>query len=97
MTLQKFTDLITETKRYQDRFSDLYKLGVNLLDLNDDYYAHVVDPLMTEAFGEDGAEMIEWFMYERKEDWGKDAARDKDGNPICYDIPSLYKYVSENK
>ena len=58
MTLEEFTELILATKRYEERFSALYKLGVDLLNLNDDYYAHVVNPLMLEAFGEDGADMM---------------------------------------
>lgn len=94
MTLEQFTKFIEGSKAYQEKFSALYKLGVDLLDLNDNYYRDVVKPLMEEVFG-DKCEMIYWYLWERKEEWGKKAATDGDGYPICYDIPSLFEYVNE--
>lgn len=95
MSLKTFTKLIEGAKKYDEKISKLHGLGVDLLSLNDDYYRDVVKPLMEEAFGKGNIEMLDWFMYERKEEWGREAATDKDGNPICYDIPSLYEYVTK--
>jgi hypothetical protein len=96
MTLEQFTKLIETSKSYQDKFSKLYNLGVDLTHINDEYYSHVVKPLMEAQFG-DKLEMVEWFLWERNETWGKKAATDREGNPICYDIPSLYEYVMEEQ
>lgn len=93
MTVEGFAGIIEGAKAHEKKLSDLLELGVDLLAHNDDYYRDVVHPLMVEAFGEDKVEMIDWYINKRKEEWGKEAAKDKDGNPICYDLPSLYKYV----
>lgn len=96
MTLETFTTLIEGVRKYDQRFHALYDLGVDLLSLNDNYYRDVIKPLMHEAFG-DNVEMVDWFLYERRDDWGKTAAMDNHGNPICYDIPSLYSWITQNQ
>jgi len=54
--------------------------------------------LMTKAFGEEAAEMISWFMYEK--DFGRRddiKAWDKDDNEICRTVDQLYDYVKSLK
>jgi hypothetical protein len=52
--------------------------------------------LMLEAFGEEGKDWIEWYLYERKSHSGEILkAWDKDDNEICYDIPSLWETIKE--
>ena len=93
MNLQTFTSLINEIISQNERIHNLYKQGVDLISFNDSYYKNVVHPLLIESFGKEGLEWIEWFIYER--DGNPDIkAWDKDNNEICYDIPSLYKEVS---
>ena len=43
-----------------------------------------------------GRDWIDWYLYERDSLSGEiNQAWDKDGTPICYDIPSLWKEVEE--
>ena len=93
MDLETFSSLINGIKAQNDKTYDLYKHGVDLLSFNDDYYKNVVHPLLIETFGKEGLEWIEWFIYER-DDNPEMKAWDKDNNEICYDIPSLYKEIS---
>jgi hypothetical protein len=93
MNLQTFTSLINEIISQNERIHNLYKQGVDLISFNDSYYKNVVHPLLIESFGKEGLEWIEWFIYER--DGNPDIkAWDRNNNEICYDIPSLYKEIS---
>jgi hypothetical protein len=93
MNLQTFTSLINEIISQNERIHNLYKQGVDLISFNDNYYKNVVHPLLIESFGKEGLEWIEWFIYERDGN-PEMKAWDKDNNEICYDIPSLYKEIS---
>jgi hypothetical protein len=92
MTLETFTTLIEGIQNQSNKTHELYKHGVDLLSFNEDYYREVVRPLMVEAFGKEGVEWINWYIYEKngREDL---KAWDKDGNEICHNIESLYKEV----
>ena len=94
MNLKTFTTLIEGIQAQSNKTHELYKHGVDLLSFNDDYYRDVVNPLMLEAFGKDGADWIDWYIYEKdgKEDM---KAWDREGNEICYDVESLYKVITE--
>jgi hypothetical protein len=93
MNLQTFTSLINEIISQNERIHNLYKQGVDLISFNDNYYKNVVHPLLIESFGKEGLEWIEWFIYERDNN-PEMKAWDKDNNEICYDVPSLYKEIS---
>jgi len=95
MDLQSFTSLIEEIISQNKRIHNLYKQGVDLISFHDDYYKNVVYPLLIESFGKEGLDWIEWFIYE-KGDNPEIKAWDKE-KEICFDIPSLYKEVYENK
>lgn len=99
MTLETFTKMIDEINERDSKIHQLYQLGVDLIHLDDDYYKYVIKPLFLETFGEQGTDWIEWFIYERPS-FRKDTnhhATDEHGNPICYDIPSLFEYVNNLK
>ncbi len=77
-----------------DRASDL---SINLIEFMDPIFT-ANDILIKEAFGEEAAEMISWFMYER--DFGvKDhiKAWDEDKNEICQTVDQLYDYIKSLK
>ena len=93
MNLQTFTSIIDEIISQNKRIHNLYKQGVDLISFNDSYYKNVVHPLLIESFGKEGLEWIEWFIYERDNN-PEMKAWDKDNNEICYDVPSLYKEIS---
>lgn len=93
MTYETFEKIITTLEQLSVQSSAAYKLGVDLSEYTDKHF-EVINLLLKEAFGEDGSHWVSWFLYER--DGRKDMkAWDKDGNEICFDIPSLWKEVSE--
>jgi len=94
MTLETFTVLIEGIQKQSKKTHELYKHGVDLLAFNDDYYGEVVHPLMLEAFGKEGVDWIDWYIYEKdgREDM---KAWDKEGNEICHDIESLYNTITK--
>ena len=97
MNLETFTTLIEGLERHNERKDNAYKLGIDILSFDEDYYREVVRPLMAEVFTEEGIDWINWYLYERPSlSGGKDLeAFDKEGKPICYDIPSLYDTIKK--
>ena len=93
MRYETFEKLITQLQTNSDRYKKLYDLGIDLLEY-DELNQKVISILMEELFGEEGKEWIDWFLYERVNHSGEILeAWDKDNNPICYDIKSLWKEV----
>jgi len=94
MTLETFKILIEGIQNQSKKTHELYKHGVDLLSFNEDYYREVVHPLMVEAFGKEGVEWVNWYIYEKdgKEDM---KAWDKEGNEICHNIESLYNEITK--
>jgi len=96
MNLKTFTTLIKGIENNQEQKDKAYKLGIDILSFDDNYYKEVVKPLMVEVFSEEGLDWIDWYLYERVSFSGKNLeAFDKEGKPICFDIPSLYATVKE--
>ena len=92
-----FFNLIEQLEKHDHKIHDLYRLGVDLIDLNDPLNS-VIKDLMVECFGVDGEDMISWWCYEK--DFGKRedlTCRDKDGNLICQDLDGLYEYIQTLK
>ena len=94
MDLKTFTTLIEGIQSQSNKTHELYKHGVDLLSFNEDYYRDVVHPLMLEAFGKEGVDWIDWYIYEKdgREDM---KAWDTEGNEICHNIESLYNTITE--
>jgi len=97
MTLGKFTKILNDMQVLQDKATELYKLGVNIYDLILDPYWGVINSLIEEIYGTEGLEWIEWWSCDA--DFGeKDMkAKDEKGNPICYDIQSLWQHLEKIK
>jgi len=94
MTLKTFTTLIEGIQSHNKKVHDIYKLGIDLLPFNEDYYREVVRPLMVESFGEKGVDWINWYIYDRGGS-GNRQAWDEDGNEICNNIESLYNTITK--
>ena len=93
MTYETFEKLITELQGISDKYGKLYALGVDLLNY-DEPNQRAISLLMEELFGKEGMGWIDWFIYERISHSGEVlGAWDKEGNPICYDIKSLWEEV----
>ena len=96
MKYKNFKNVIESLEKVTDRSHKLYQLGVNLIDY-DDMYHNIITNLLNSIFDKDGKDWIDWYLYERIGFTDKvNLATDKDGNEICYDIPSLWKVVKNN-
>jgi len=96
MNYEKFKNIIESLEKVRERSHSMYKLGVNLIDY-DDMYHNIINNLLNSVFDKEGNDWIDWYLYERIGFTNKvNLATDKDGNEICYDIPSLWKEVKNN-
>jgi hypothetical protein len=96
MTYEQFKELIETTEKVRERSSAIYDLGLDLINFEDLHYK-IINILMQSVFDEEGRDWIDWYLYERIGFSGKtNLATDKDGNEICYDIPSLWETVKEH-
>jgi len=95
MTLTTFTKLIETFEAQSLKKHEAYKIGIDLLNFDEEYYGGVIQPLLVEVFGPEGLDWVEWYLYERDLITGKLAkAWDEHGNEICHNIPSLYQTVT---
>jgi hypothetical protein len=96
MTYEQFKDLIETIEKVRERSSAIYDLGLDLINFEDEYYK-IINILMNSVFDDEGHDWIDWYLYERIGFNNKvNLATDKDGNEICYDIPSLWETVKEH-
>lgn len=96
MNIKTFTRFIEGLEKYQNKRDKAYKLGIDILDFDQDYYREVIRPLMSEVFKEEGMDWINWYLYERVSFDGTFLeAFDALGNPICYNVASLYDTIKE--
>lgn len=96
MEYEQFKEVIEKIEKVRERSSALYKLNVDLLDFEDDYFK-IINILMNSVFDEEGQGWIDWYLYERIGFNDKvNLATDENGKEICYDIPSLWEVVKEH-
>jgi hypothetical protein len=95
MTYEDFLAVGLRLQKQDMVRSELMKLGVDVLDLCGPY-DEIVNILIKEVYGEQGADWFSWFCYESDfgtKDWN--GAQDENGNPICYDWESLYNCLEQ--
>lgn len=95
MKLEVFKTIIETIETQGNKSMEAVKLGIDLLD-HDEGWLVAIALLMNSYYGKEGGDWVNWYLYERPlvESDGP-SATDKDGNAICYDIPSLWKHVEE--
>jgi hypothetical protein len=98
MLFKNFEEFISVYRNTLERSEKLYKLGIDLIDYSDEYHS-LITRLFKEVYGEEGYEWFGWFCHEsdfgeRKYEGGHGAS-DADGNPICYDLKSLWEMLEE--
>jgi hypothetical protein len=95
MKLEVFEKIVALIDNQQERSRAAYALGIDLMDF-EETYSTIITHLLKAYYGEVGEDWISWYIYERDRNNGDpNQAWDKDGNPICYDVPSLWKHVEE--
>ena len=92
MKLEVFEALIVALDKQSKKSYELAQFGVDLMDYEEGWLAPI-SLLINVYYGKIGSDWISWYLYERNMDSSKDAATDGTGEPICFDIPSLWKYV----
>lgn len=95
MKLEVFEKIITAIKEQSEKSHKLYELGVDLIEFTEGY-DKIWSLLLKTYYGKEGEDWITWFIFER-DDRSEDPnqAWDENGDPICYDIASLWKHVEE--
>ena len=94
MKLEVFAEILNKLKKQSDKEHALYALDVDLINFSDDYTS-VINILLEIYYGKEGADWISWYLWERDPIGDQYQATDKDGNPICYDVKSLWKEVEQ--
>ena len=95
MELEKFTEIIHTLEKLQERQAAAYKLGIDLSDFTDDFHG-IINELFKTIYGTEGYDWISWYAFEKDFGRAKAYAATRDGEPICFDIPSLWKELEEN-
>ena len=96
MNYENFKIIIEGLEKARERSHSLYQLGINLIDYEEIYH-NIITNLLNSVFDKEGKDWIDWYLYERIGFTNKvNLATDKDGNEICYDIPSLWEEVKNN-
>jgi len=99
MKLEVFTEVLNRLRKQSDKEHALYALDVDLINYSDDHNS-VINILLEVYYGKEGADWIDWYLWERDPVGTIDQATN-DGLPICYDIKSLWEEVErcrlENK
>ena len=100
MRQEVFTHILDKIRDKSKRIDDLYELGIDLINFSDDSN-EVIDILFKVYYGKEGADWIDWYLWEREPDGDQHQATDGVGNPLCYDDKSLWEEVErcrlENK
>jgi hypothetical protein len=92
MKLEVFELLITTIAKQSKKSYDTSQLGIDLLDYEEGWLESI-GLLFNAYYGKTGADWIDWYLYERPDNAGPTSATNANGEPICYDIPSLWKEV----
>jgi len=95
MKLEVFEKIITGLADQQKKSMDTHALGIDLMEYESGWN-EIAFLLISAYYGDEGQDWISWYLYERESFSGDIlSATDENGEPICYDIPSLWKQVEE--
>ena len=65
MTREKFKSLVNQMLEHNELYSKLYELGIDVINCKYlDIAGIFFDELMKREFGEEGLDLIAWWMYE---------------------------------
>ena len=81
MEYKEFSEIIDRLKEYDSSVQKAHKVGIDVYDFSDGLH-HIINILIKEVYGEEGADWFGWFCYESEygdKDWNK-------GNIDSYEI-----------
>ena len=93
MKLEVFTEILNKLRKQSDKEHALYVLDVDVINFSDDYTS-VINILLEIYYGKEGADWIAWYLWERDPLGTIDQATNH-GEPICYDVKSLWEEVEQ--
>jgi hypothetical protein len=96
MTYKRFLDITLTLKKQVEIERELYKLNMDLMEFTNPFYK-IIEQLIEEVYGEEGAEWYSWFCWENEFGQGALNAVDADNNPVCYDYKSLWEHLETLK
>ena len=73
MEYSKFSEIVLRLKAHDERILKLSRLGVDLIELNDDL-STIISLLIEEVYGKEGLDWFSWFCWESdfgEKDWSK--------------------------
>lgn len=97
MEFRTFESIIQLLKDHSKKTSDLYTLGIDLIQYAEPLEI-VISHLIGTIYGQEGKEWFEWWCYDKN--WGENkelTAHDEHGNRICETIEEIWKYLEEIK
>lgn len=95
MKLEVFTALIETIEAQIKKGYEFSRLGIDLFDYEEGWVSATMLALSV-YYGKTGGDWIFWYLYERTSPDGKVAtAKDQHGQPICYNVSSLWDFVEK--
>ena len=96
MTREKFKDLLYKMQEHNELYDELYKLGIDVLNCKYIEYAGIFfDELMRTEFGDEGLDLVSWWLYEDVNHVIYDSNDDNKVIADLNDIDNLYDYLME--
>jgi hypothetical protein len=99
MLLDELENLLKKYKALSDKMSELHDIGFDFYEgkfplMSDMEF--IFDLTILSHYTKQGAEWVNWFVYETNYGQKDMEAKDENGNPICYDVKSLYEYIEKH-
>lgn len=91
MTLEALQQIISFLKKDSDRLAKIYKLGVDLYNLQDDLH-HVISITLKSHYSEEGEDIISWWVWE---DGDKTITYQDGSTRDINKIEDMWKYIEE--
>jgi len=93
MEFKVFEKLVAQIIEAGEKDLAAAQLGIDLINFVENY--HVISSvLLIEYYGQEGAEWVEWYLYEKMNN-PELTAHDADGNEICHNLKSLWETAED--
>ena len=99
MQLKEFQTLLEKYKALSDKLSELHHLGFDFYEgkfplMSDMEF--IFELTLKSHYTQQGADWVNWFVYETNYGERKLEAWDENKNLICQDLESLHQYIEKH-
>jgi hypothetical protein len=96
MLLNELENLLKNYKALSDKMSELHDLGFDFYEgkfplMSDMEF--IFELTILSHYTQQGADWVNWFVYETNYGQKDMEAKDENDKPICYDVKSLHEYI----